>query len=210
MLRKNLSLLILIAAAIFLARCGQSNAETTTVDTDAIRTEAVATYLAAQTRTALVPLSTPVPTFTPASPAAAANSSETAVIAAPPTAPPCYKLLYKNVETIPDYTQMEPGQNFIKTWRVQNNGDCAWAPEFTFSLIGGEAMGGQTLTLTEPVPIGAIMDLSIEMTAPSDRTGVVAGTWQMSDTNGAYFGDALSVIISLGEPASAATNTKSP
>jgi len=211
MLRTKIFLITLIFAAIILSKCGPGDSETTPkTDTDAIHTEAVATYLADQTKTALISLATPLSTFTPASPATETPSSETATIAAPPTASPCYKLLYKKVETIPDGTSMVAGQSFTKMWKVQNNGDCAWAPGFKFGLIGGEAMGGQTLTLTEPVQVGAIIELSIEMVAPSDRTGLVAGTWQMSDTNGAYFGDALTVVISMGEPAATATNTKSP
>ena len=209
MLRSKFSILTLILVAFILSTCGQGDSEITAIDTDAIHTEAVATYLADQTRTAFVS-STPVPTFTPASPATETPASETATTVAPPTASPCYKLLYKNVETIPDGTQMDPGQTFTKMWKVQNNGGCAWAPGFKFGLIGGEAMGGKTLTLTEPVPVGAITELSIEMVAPSDRTGDIRGTWQLSDANGAYFGDALFVVISMGEPAAAATNTKSP
>ncbi len=211
MLRTKILLFTLIFAAITLSTCGPGNSETIpAIDTDAIHTEAVATYLADQTQTALVLLATPVSTFTPASPATETPASETATIVAPPTASPCYKLLYKKVETIPDGTLMVAGQSFTKMWKVQNNGGCAWAPGFKFSLIGGEAIGGKTLTLTEPVPVGAITELSIEMVAPSDGTGLIAGTWQMSDANGAYFGDALTVVISMGEPAATATNTKSP
>lgn len=211
MLRKKIFLFTLILTTIILlSTCGPGNSETTpAIDTGTIHTEAVATYLAGQTKIALASLAAPVSTFTPASPATETPASETATIAAPPTASPCYKLLYKNVETIPDGTPMTAGQNFTKTWRVQNNGDCAWAPGFKFSLIGGETIGGQTLTLTEPVPVGAITELSIEMVAPSDRTGDIRGTWQMSDANGAFFGDALTVVISMGD-AAAATNTKSP
>jgi hypothetical protein len=212
MLRTKFFLVTLIfIAIILLSTCGPSDSETTPeINADVIHTEAVATYLADQTQTALISLATSMPTFTSASLATETPASETATIIAPPTAPPCYKLLYKKVETIPDGTQMDPGQTFTKMWRVQNNGGCAWAPGFKFSLIGGEAMGGATLTLTESVQVGAITELSIEMVAPSDKTGLVAGTWQMSDANGAYFGDALTVVISMGEPAATATNTKSP
>lgn len=208
-MRTKILLITLVFIAIILSTCESSNSEMTAMEKDAIRTEAVATYLANQTHTALV-LSTPVPTFTPPSAVTETPASETATIVVPPTASSCYKLLYKKVETIPDGTQMDPGQHFTKMWKVQNNGDCAWAPGFKFSLIGGEAMGGQTLTLTDPVPVGAIIELSIEMTAPEDRTGLIQGTWQMSDANGALFGDALTVVISMGEPAATATNTKSP
>jgi hypothetical protein len=211
MLKTKIFLFTLIFATIILSACGPGNSGTTpAIDTDAIHTEAVATYLADQTQTALATLATPVSTFTPASPVTETPASETATIVAPPTASPCYELLYKKVETIPDGTLMAAGQIFTKTWKVQNNGGCAWAPGFKFRLIGGEAIGGQTLTLTEPVQVGAITELSIEMVAPSGRTGDIRGTWQMSDLNGAYFGDALTVVISMGGTESTATSTKSP
>jgi hypothetical protein len=214
--KKNLFiliLLILVILAFALSMSVRGNTKTTpTVDANGIRTEAVATYLADQTQTARA---LPRSTFTPPPPATDTPSSETA----PPAKPtdPCYKLLYLEDVTIPDNTRMATGQSFTKTWKVQNNGGCAWAPGFKFSLVGGEAMGGQTLKIVEPVPVGVITELSIAMVAPSDRTGLITGTWRMSGANGTYFGDALTVTISMGgtttgtaAPSATAINTNAP
>ncbi|MCJ7432369.1 MAG: NBR1-Ig-like domain-containing protein [Anaerolineales bacterium] len=204
--KKNLFiliLLILIILAFALSMSVRGNTQTTpTVDANDIRTEAVATYLADQTRTALA---LPPSTFTPPPPPTDTPSSETATLAKPTD--PCYKLLWLEDVTIPDNTRMAPGQSFTKTWKVQNNGGCAWAPGFKFSLVGGEAMGGQTLKINEPVSVGVVTELSIEMTAPADRTGTITGTWRMSGANGTYFGDALYVTIVLG---GATTSTAAP
>jgi hypothetical protein len=112
---------------------------------------------------------------------------------------------------------MTEGQSFTKTWKVQNNGGCAWAPGFKFSWFGGEAMGGKTIKISEPVPVGVITELSIDMVAPTDRSGTIIGTWRMSDANGVFFGDALNVTIVLGgtttgtaAPSATATNTSAP
>src|SRR3990170_1717027 len=199
---------ILFLIGLIVSACGPSAADLTpTVDPNAIRTQAVATFSVALTQTqSAKPTATPSPspsptliptTSTPGTPGAAAQTN-----------PSCYGLLFVADVTIPDNTTVSPGQKFTKTWRAQNSGSCAWAPGFTFSLIGGEAMGGQTLTLTQAVPVGATADLSIEMTAPTNKTGKLEGTWQMADSSGLYFGNALFVIVVVGgsgTPASTST-----
>lgn len=203
--------LILVILAFALSMSIQGNTKTTpTVDVFSVRTEAIATYLADQTQTALA---IPPSTFTPAPAPTETPSSETATLAKPTD--PCYKLLWLEDVTIPDGTHMTAGQTFTKTWKVQNNGGCAWAPGFKFSWFGGEAMSGKTLTISEPVPVGSITELSIAMVAPTDKIGAITGTWRMSDLNGSYFGDALTVTITLGgtttgTAAPTVTNTSAP
>jgi hypothetical protein len=99
---------------------------------------------------------------------------------------------------------MNPGQTFTKTWLVQNLGSCNWTAGFKFSLVGGDAMGGATLTLSKPVLSGAQTELSVPMTAPL-TTGTYTGMWRMADPNGSFFGDMLTVVIHIGNPAATAT-----
>jgi hypothetical protein len=185
----------LILAALTLSACGPSNVGLTpTVNPDAIRTEAVATYAFSLTETALA-APTATPTFTP-SPTDTPIPTSTGGTQKPQVT--CYNLIYLADVTVPDNTPMAAGQKFTKTWRVQNIGSCAWAPGFTFNWIGGEAMNGQTYTLTEAVPIGAKKEISVDMVVPAGKTGAIKGTWKMADANGSYFGDALSVVIVIG------------
>jgi hypothetical protein len=129
---------------------------------------------------------TPLPTETQASTPAVS-----------PT-PSCYRLKYLKDVTIPDGTTMKPGEAFTKTWQVENNGTCAWQPGFKFDVFGGDGMSGNPILLTQTVEPGGRMELSVSLTAPLDQQGLVAGTWRMADENGAYFGDALTVVIDLG------------
>ena len=69
---------------------------------------------------------------------------------------------------------------------------------YKFSLVGGDAMGGQALTLTEAVAPARPMRLSIPMTAPTNKTGTITGTWRMADATGAYFGNPLTCVIVIG------------
>jgi hypothetical protein len=199
----------LLVFGLLLSACGPSAAELTpTVNPDAIRTEAVSTFAFSLTQTAFAaPTMTSTLTPSPTSTVVLSTSLGTATKAAVSS---CNRLVYVRDVTIPDNTQMTPGQTFTKTWQVQNAGGCAWAPGFKFSLVGGDAMGGQTLTLSQPVAAGATTELSVPMTAPTGKTGVVQGTWRMADDKGIFFGDSLTVVIVLGGSAAPTSTSAAP
>jgi hypothetical protein len=203
-----LSITILMIFGVLLFSCGTSNTQqTNTVNADALRTEAVETYAASLTQV-LVVLPTASPTLT-AEPSATPTTDATATLETPAVANPCYKLLWIEDRSIPDGTEMKPNEVFTKTWYVQNNGGCAWAPGFTFSNFGGDPMRGQTIVFTEPVPAGAKRELSIELVVPSNQNGLIQSSWRMTDENGIFFGDTLSVNIQVGTVATP-TVTKAP
>jgi hypothetical protein len=197
----------LALVSLLLSTCGPNTPEPTpTLPVELIQTYAVATFSAGLTQTALAkptdtPTETPQPTNT-LRPSATAGAPQ----AATPTET-CYGLLYVKDVTVPDNTSMTVGQSFTKTWQVRNSGTCAWEAGFKFAHVDGDDMSGTTLTLTKTVQAGATTELSIAMTAP-DTTGTITGWWQMSDANGSYFGDALSVIINVGS--SSGTETPTP
>ena len=43
--------------------------------------------------------------------------------------------------TIPDGTEVKPGEELDKRWQIRNNGTCDWTSKYTLQLIFGEAMG---------------------------------------------------------------------
>jgi hypothetical protein len=176
----------------------------------------VATFSGGLTQTALAaPTNTPTPTSTvaPLPTATLANITPLATtIVANPTSS-CNMMSYVNDVTIPDNTPMTPEQTFTKTWKVKNSGTCAWEAGYKFAFTGGDAMSGETYTLTESVPANAQVELSVPMTAPN-KTGSIRGNWRMSTTAGQFFGDEVYLIILVGgtntsEPA-AATATATP
>jgi hypothetical protein len=199
-MKKQTYFIALLTAGLYLISCAK-NAPTpsTNVDADAIRTEAVSTFASSLTQTAAV---SPTTVFTPT-----AEITETlAITGTAETALPqntCYNLLFIKDVTIPDGTFMGDNEVFTKTWQVQNNGDCAWAPGFSFSHVGGETLRGKTFVLTEPIPVGAKREISIEMIAPAGLNGLVQSSWRMADANGAFFGDTLTVNIMVGNRATA-------
>lgn len=213
--------LILALGAILIAACGGGNVPETTPTLSAeqiqpIQTNAVSTFAADLTLTALsVPTNTPQPTITP-SPAVTSTSGVPFGTASTPLAPvaggtsvtSCYGLTFVDDVTIEDNTQMDPGETFTKTWKVQNSGSCAWDAGFKFQLSGGNAMGATAVTLPSAVAAGATYDISVPMTAPN-AAGTVRGNWRMSTAAGQFFGDEVYVVIVVGGGAAApaATNT---
>jgi len=197
------SLMLVIGAFLFSCANGQVDSNPA-VDTDAIRTQAVETY--ASNLTGLAPTFTPLATLTPV--LAVGTGTVTLTPEPSPTSNPCFNLLYISDVTIKDGTRMKPGETFTKTWLVQNIGGCAWRPGFTFRHVGGDAMRGATVTLTEAIPTGAKREISVNLVVPSGINGVIESAWQMADDNGVFFGDTLSVQIVVGDITTpAVTNT---
>lgn len=209
--------LLLAVTALLLAACGGGNVPeaTATVDVGQVQTQAVETFSANLTVTALAaPSNTPEPTQT------LIPTIQTTLVASTPftgTTPgvpvsggattSCYGLTFVQDVTIPDNTPMTPGKTFTKTWKVQNSGSCAWDAGFKFQSTGGDVMGATAFTLPASVASGATYDISVPMTAPN-TPGTVRGNWRMSTAGGQFFGDEVFVVINVGGGGgAAATNT---
>ena len=205
------SMAISLSVGLLLAACGSSAEEATpTFTVEQIQTEAVATFAAGLTATALaMPTNTPTETATPTP---TATSTRAATSTAPATlvgtAPPasCDGLTFVSDVTVPDNTTMTPGQNFTKTWRVGNSGTCPWEAGFKLNFTGGEAMGGSSIALASVVEPGNEVDLSVDLTAPT-TAGTYRGNWLMTNASGTFFGDEVYVQIVVS--AAAATSTPS-
>src|ERR1700690_4380333 len=157
------------------------------VNFSGVQTAAVATFASNLTQTAAAqPTSTP--TLAPTTTVTLITINVTEASATP--TPACYRLRWIKDVTIKDFSPMNAGETFTKTWRVVNNGTCGWIPGFRFAFYGGDPMGGSNYTLTDTVNPGKQMDLSIPMTPPSG-TGISISTWPMSGVSGWFFGDAL-------------------
>ena len=213
MLRNKL-MTSLIAGIFLLTACGGSDADLTpTVDPNALSTQIVETFAAGLTQTAaaqptiqLFPTLTASPTFAPFATSAATFPPVSQATIAPTKS--CYSMAFASDVTIPDNTPMTPGQTFTKTWKVVNNGSCAWDAGFKFAFTGGDAMSGVTYTLPSAVAVNATVDISVAMTAPTTKTGAIRSNWRMSTAGGQFFGDEVYVVVTVGGTAVTATATK--
>jgi hypothetical protein len=136
------------------------------------------------------------------------------------TPPPCDKASPGNPidVTVPDDTDMLPGQQFVKTWRLINSGTCTWNSSYAVVWVSGEEMGDQNVVaLGGNVSPGQSVDISVPMTAPAS-TGSYQSNWRLRNADGVLFGigangDAVFwVKIDVVNPTATATatTTKTP
>jgi hypothetical protein len=144
---------------------------------------------------------------TPLPPLATPNPGEIPFVSLQQTPTPCTNSAEFIADiTIPDDTEMKPGQKFTKTWRFRNNGTCTWTTQYAIVLVAGSSMGApKVIPFPTTVNPGEIFDLSINMVAPYEIYGQ-QGNWMFQDPNGKRFGtgaDAkgffwVSIDINLG------------
>jgi hypothetical protein len=195
--------------AILVTACGSSNTPQTgepTPDVAAVRTSAASTVVSQFTLTAAAFTPTPSqPTETAATPEETGIVGTEATSATQPvgqvtnalgtTVALCDSLEFVADVNVPDDTNMSPGQDFIKTWRVKNTGSCPWGEgyELVYAEYENE-MSGQPQPLTEVVQPGQEVEISVQFTAP-DQIGNYLSAWQMSNPAGVTFEDIIFVKI---------------
>jgi hypothetical protein len=207
------SIAVSLATGLLLAACGSRGQEgTPTLSVEQIRTEAVGTFAAGLTSTALA-----MPTHTPgetASPTLLATESPAVTSTSAPPVPSfnpttsCYGLTFVSDVTVPDNSDMTAGQKFTKTWRVRNSGSCTWQTGFRLTFSGGEAMGGSSVLLSNEIQTGDEVELSVDLTAPGPA-GTYRGNWRMATGSGTLFGDEIYVLIKVGTSTEAPTQSAS-
>jgi len=172
-------------------------------DVMAIRTSAAYTVVAeftltaaAFTRTPLPPTQTPTPETPTETPTIAFATDPTQIALGTPGVP-CNDLSIDRATvdvTIVDGTQMTPGQEFVKTWRIKNTGTCAWGEGYGLIYLYGEKMNGQPIPLSIVVQPGEEVEVTVNLKAP-EKIGNYISAWQMSAPNGVPFGVELNTKI---------------
>ena len=88
--------------------------------------------------------------------------------------------------TIPDNTLLQPGEAFVKTWRLRNTGDCTWEG-YTLVYAAGDLMDGVLSNSVPATAAGDYVDISINLVAPA-RGGQQTGYWELQSASGERFG----------------------
>jgi hypothetical protein len=167
---------------------------------------------ATQTLTATLVAPTLTPTFTMVPPTA----TRVPPTAVPPTftptitAMPCNEAHFVGDVTIPDGTTISPGTTFVKTWRLRNDGACAWTTAFNVVYSGGNQLGGPAVqNLPGNVAPGQVIDISLTLVAPA-KEGTYRGEWKLRDASGILFGLGKTNVPFYVEIKVAATQSKYP
>jgi len=121
---------------------------------------------------------------------------ETATPTPPPSpTPTCDNdLTFINDLSVPDDTEFRPGDEIIKTWLVQNSGECNWDEEYSIRLVDGSPMGANTTQPLFPARSGSEAEITVNVTAPQNE-GLTYSTWQAYDPDGEPFGQTFFIQV---------------
>ena len=90
--------------------------------------------------------------------------------------------------TIPDDTQVKPGESFSKTWRLVNSGTCTWTNSYAVVWFSGEDIGvTREQYFIDQVTPGKSVDVTVDMIAPADA-GIYQSNWKLRNPQGNLFG----------------------
>ena len=209
-MRLKLTLSAILVATIVVTACGSANPpqeQEPTPDVAVVRTSAASTVISQFTLTAAV--FTPTPSLpaetaatstdatpeatgtvtTPTQPLAQVTNAEGTTVAL------CDSMQFVADVNVPDNTNMAPGQDFLKTWRVKNTGSCPWGDGYELVYADyADDMDGQPQPITEVVQPGQEVEISVQFTAPNE-IGEYLSAWQMQNPAGVTFEDIIFVKI---------------
>ncbi len=105
-----------------------------------------------------------------------------------PDEKPCLLLGKVRDITLPDGTQMDPGEEGSKTWELTNAGTCDWDDEFEIVDAGGDFMKSvKNKEIGENVDPGESVRVTVPVVAPDDP-GTYYNYWRMRSSSGKTFG----------------------
>lgn len=189
----------ILAAALLIGACAPAAPAEPTPDIVSIRTSAAETVVAEITLTAAA--FTATPSITPTEEILPTNTvipgvTETPAVDSNGTPLPTGTAIlcdHMNFDpgtvdvNIPDNTEMTPNQEFVKTWKIKNDGGCAWGAGYGLTYAGyTDRMSGQPQPLSTVVSIGQEVEVSVSFKAPSEP-GEYLSAWQMVNERGIPF-----------------------
>ncbi len=211
-----LALMLLVACAPIGAGSSQTETESASLPTLAqtLTRQAETEADASPAPTARSATSTPTLRPSPMPPALAPTKTPTPEMESSPTLThtlaseqPCLQATLLEDVTIPDGSVLNPGEIFLKIWRLQNTGSCAWQwGRYWLAFAEGEQFSGPNLArayfyppspvlelaelgeaswqnLEQQVDPGEIVDVPLLMRAP-DQPGIYRSYWRLQDEHG--------------------------
>jgi hypothetical protein len=112
--------------------------------------------------------------------------------------------------TVPNGTIVLPKVEFVKTWRMRNEGKTRWPENTTLVFVGGDLLSKNSVkSINVPsIEPGSEVDLSVEMESPL-RPGRYISYWRLCHPSGKRFGQRIWVHIKVEDPNAPATLTGS-
>lgn len=156
---------------------------------------AIETFIARPVPDTATPPAVPTGTSagqTPAQPNATlpqtSTSTPTSQPATPTQQPDCSDRAAFVSETIPDGTNIKPGEQIQKIWRLRNAGDCTWNTGYQLVFKDGSQMqAASPQALSNPVAPGETAELKVNLVAPASP-GTFRSEWMLVNAAGMEFG----------------------
>jgi hypothetical protein len=194
---KTKTMIITLFGVLLFTACAPANPPAPTPDVALIQTSAAQTVMANFTLTAVAWTATPLPpiTDTPA-PLDTPTLEATALPTLPGGTPGATKVALcdqfswddTTVDVnIPDGTTMQPGQEFVKTWKIKNAGTCTWGTGYTIIYAGySDKMSGQPQPINGVIGPGQEIEISVQFKAPT-KVDAYTSAWTLSNPQGIPF-----------------------
>ena len=101
--------------------------------------------------------------------------------------------------TIPDGTRLEPGQTFLKQWRVRNSGTTTWNSSYRLAFFDDQKLSGPDNVPVPAAKPGEELVVSVSLAAPT-TPGTYRSTWRLRNAQGQPFGENLFTLIESVRP----------
>jgi hypothetical protein len=236
---KKIQLMLALVLTIIVSACGASAKQTPTLDPAAVYTQVAATVQAGimQTQAAMssptvAPTNTPSPTvaITPSITSSSLTPIPTLTqyIPSSGSTPPSATgddLKWIADVSYPDCSVLSPGEEFVKTWKVQNSGTSTWTKDYYLLWTDiknydpnnyKKVVVQSEKKLGEEIKPGDQVELDMKIVAP-DTNGVYKIFYVMMNPNVKYsaarigFGESLWVLFVVNDtPATPITTCPTP
>ena len=189
-----------LVVPLIIAGCSPAQSAPTP-DISFVQTSAANTVIANFTASAAAPSSTPLAALTtaPAPLETQTPATPATLVAVSPTLLPggvtatqglCDHYTWDPATidvTIPDGSQMTPGQQFVKTWKIKNDGICTWGAGYKMVYAGySDQMSGIAQPINGVIGPGQEVEISVQFKAPT-KAGEYTSAWTMQNANGIRF-----------------------
>lgn len=90
--------------------------------------------------------------------------------------------------TIPEGTVVTAGKDFLKIWRIRNDGNVSWPENTVLCWVAGDKLSEDVAIVSpQAVPVGTEMDFAVRMIAP-EVPGRYVSYWRLAHPDGNRFG----------------------
>jgi len=111
--------------------------------------------------------------------------------------------------SVPDGSISQPGETFIKIWRMRNEGTTAWPDNTRLAFVGGDKLSSHEAVTVPSAQPGQEIEIAVDMIAPS-QPGRYVSYWRLCLPDGSRFGHRVWVDIFVKSATPAGTEPVAP